>query len=142
MAATMINNALAIINCDALVDAVDGGAGAGLCKIYTGSAPAAVETAATGTLLGTLTFSDPAFGAAADQNPGALATANAITDDTSADATGTAGYFRVMDSNLVQLWQGDITATGGGGDMELNSVAISAGAAISITSFTVTVPES
>lgn len=136
-----INNALAIIAANAVVDAVDNGALAGTIQIRTGAPPATVDLVDTGTLLGTLTFSDPAFGAAVDANPGAIATANAITDDTSADATGTAGYFRVFDSDAVGIFQGTIGVTGSGDPLELNSVAITIGSAISITSFTVTMPE-
>lgn len=141
MADCKISNAAAKAACDAIVDLIDGGSGAGKIKIYTGSAPANVDDAATGTLLGTLTFSDPAFGSAADANPGGRATASTITGDTTADATGTAGYFRTTDSNDVAITQGTITATGGGGDLELNSVSISAGVAIDITAFTFTMPE-
>lgn len=136
-----INNALAITICNTVVDSVDDGAGAGLLEIYTGAPPATVDDASTGTLLGTLTFSDPAFGAAADQNPDALATANAITDDSSADATGTAGYFRVTDSNGVDKFQGTVGTVGSGNPLELNSVAITAGSAISISSMTIAMPE-
>jgi hypothetical protein len=71
----------------------------GRINIYTGSPPAAGAAVSgkaspaneipTGTLLGTLTLSSDAFAAAAS---GAIAI-NAVTSDTSADATGTAGYF-------------------------------------------------
>lgn len=59
-------------------------------NVYTGSQPATPETAATGTLLGTLTCSNPVFGTAS-----AKATSlNSVTSDTTADASGTAGYVR------------------------------------------------
>ena len=48
--------------CDAIVDEIDAGSGAGTIAIRTGSQPTNVGDADTGTLLGTLTFSDPAFG--------------------------------------------------------------------------------
>lgn len=136
-----ISNAAAKAACDAIVDLLDAGAGAATLKIYTGSAPANIDDAATGTLLATLTCSDPAFGSAADANPGGRATASTITGDSSADATGTAGYFRALDSNGVAVIQGTVTATGGGGDLELNSISISAGVAVNITSWTFTQPE-
>ena len=136
-----INNALAIILCNAVVDSVDDGAGAGLIEIYTGAPPSTVEAAPTGTLLGTLTFSDPAFGAASDQNPDAKATANSIADDSTADDTGTAGYFRATDSDGVDKFQGTIGTVGSGNPLEMNSVAITAGSAIAISSMTVTMPE-
>ncbi len=140
MADPKISNAAALAACNAIVDRLDAGAGAGTLKIYAGSVPANVEAAA-GTLLATLTLSDPAFGDAVDINPGARATANAITSDSSADATGTAAYFRASDSDGTSSIQGTVTATGGGGDLEVGTVSFVAGAVISVTSWTVTVPE-
>ena len=141
MADCKISNAAAKAACDAIVDLLDGGSGAGTLKIYTGTPPADADTAASGTLLATLTLSDPAFGAAADANPGGRATASTITGDTSADNTGTAGYFRALDSNGVCIIQGTVTATSGGGDLELNSTSINSGVAVNVTSWTFTVPE-
>jgi len=143
MANTNITNANAIAACDAIVDSVDAGSGAGKVRIYDGSQPADADTAVSGqTLLAELTMSDPAFGNAVDATPGGRATANTITDDSSADAAGTAAWFRVVDSDNNARWDGDITTTGvGTGDMLINSTSISAGAIISISSFTFTVPE-
>lgn len=133
---TRIDNSAAIAACDAIVDLLDGGT----VLIYTGSAPSDVDASATGTLLGTLTLGSPAFGNAADAAPGATATANAITGDASADATGTAGYFRALTSGAAAIIQG--TCGTSNADMILNTVSIEAGAAIDITSWTVTMPES
>ncbi len=137
---TTISNARAIVACDGLVDALDAGAGPATVQIRTGTQPAGPDTAATGTLLATLTFSDPAFGAAVDAAPGAIATANAITDDTSADATGTAGYFRVLDSDSLAITDGECGTSGS--DMNFNTLAIEIGANVSITDWTITMPES
>ncbi|QEX18490.1 hypothetical protein FRZ44_37970 [Hypericibacter terrae] len=138
--ATRISNAAAKAACDAIVGLLDAGAGAATAKLYTTAQATDPDTAiGAQTLLGTLTFSDPAFGAAADANPGGRATASAITDDSSADATGTAAWFRCADSNGVAVIDGSVGTSGA--DMNLNTVAIVAGAAISITSWTVTMPE-
>lgn len=134
--ATRIANGAAAAAVDAVVDLLDAGAAAGYIEIRTGTQPASVGTAASGTLLGTLPLSDPAFGAATSANP-AVATAAAITSDTNADATGTAGWFRAYDSNAVAVIDGSITATGGGGDMELDSTSIVAGGTIAVSSWTV-----
>jgi len=123
---------------DAVVDLVDAGAGAGVIEIRTGAAPSSANDADTGTLLATLTFSDPAFGAASSGQ----ATASSITQDSSADATGTAGHFRVKDSNGNTVFQGSITTTGGGGVMQLVTTSITAGQPVQITSFTYTQPAS
>ena len=144
MANTKISNAAAIAEVDAIGPLFDAGTGPGLLRIYDGTQPAGGPDEAVGAqvLLAELTLSDPAFGAGADANPGGRITANPITDDTSANATGTATWFRGVDSNGLAIIDGDVTATGGGGDLELNSVEISVGAQVSVTSWTITAPES
>ena len=74
---------------------------------------------------------DPAFGASSS----GTATANAIGDDTSA-AGGTAALFRFNNRDNAEVFRGTVTATSGGGDIELDSVSVSAGVTVSITSFT------
>jgi len=143
MATYSISNARALVLCDSVVDACDAGAGAAVLTIYDGTMPTNLDTALSGnTILAELTMSDPAFGAAADAAPGATATANSITDDSAANATGTASFFRIHDSNSLGCLQGSATATGGGGILELNTISLVVGATVSITSLTVTVPES
>lgn len=113
-------------------------ANSGLVKIYTASKPANPQTAITSqTLLATLTLNSTAFGAAST----GVATANAITSDTSADATGTAAWARVLKSDgTTVLWDCDVTATGGGGDITFATVEFVAGAIIALTSMTYTEP--
>lgn len=138
--ATRIAQASAKAACDAVVDLLDVG-GAGHIEIRTGSQPATTDTAATGTLLGTLTLSNPAFGNATTASP-SVATASAITSDTTADATGTAGWFRAYSGGGTAVIDGSITATGGGGDMTLDSTSIVAGGTIAVSSWTVSHPTS
>lgn len=107
----------------------------GSIQIRTGTSPG-VDSAATGTLLGTLPLSATAFGAWAAGS----ATANAITQDASADATGTAGYFRALNSGSGAVIDGTVTVTSGGGDLELNSISITSGGTIDITSWTINHP--
>ena len=88
-----------------------------------------------GTTVATLTFSNPAFGAASS----GVATASAITADSSAvGGTVAKAEFRQGGGTAVVLCS--VTATGGGGDITLNSVVISAGQQVSITSLTYTAP--
>lgn len=134
--ATRISIGAAQAACNGIVDLLDGGAGAGYIEIRTGSQPATVATAASGTLLGMLPLSDPAFGNASAASP-SVATASAITSDTNADASGTAGWFRAYDSNAAAVIDGSITATGGGGDMTLDTVTIVAGGTIAMTGWTI-----
>lgn len=144
MANFFLANASAIAALDAVVDLIDAGAGAGVVNIYDGTEPADADAALSGnTLLASITLNDPAFGGATDNTPGAIAAANGLpVTDTSADATGTASFFRVLDSDSNVIMQGDVTATAGGGDMEINSTSIVAGAAVRITTFNATMPES
>jgi hypothetical protein len=104
--------------CDFIVDQIDEGAGAGLLVFQTSGD---VEVA-------TLTFSDPAFGAAS----AGTATASAITQDSSATG-GTIAKARLQSSASTDKIICSVTATGGGGDIELNSVSVSAGQAVSVS---------
>jgi len=109
---------------------VDAGSGAGLLRIYDGTRPATGGTATT--LLAELTFSDPSFGAAS----GGVLTASAITQDAAANATGTATWFRVVDSAGTFVMDGNVGTSGS--DLNLNSTSISTGVAVSVTSFVLT----
>lgn len=130
-AVTVKNNILTQIK-----NAIDAGTGAGTIKVYTGSMPAAPETAiTTQTLLGTLTCSDPCGTVAS----GTL-TFGAVTQDSSADATGVAAWARIADSDATAVHDVDITTTGGGGTLQLNTTNIVAGGPILCSSLTVTVP--
>lgn len=128
---TQVANVAVNAEADALARLLDGG----FLRIYSGTQPATADTALSGnTLLAELGFS-------ATSAPAAVAgvlTFNAITPDASADATGTATFYRcykadgttaVMDGNV-------LTSTG---NLNLNSVAIQAGASVSVSSFTHTV---
>lgn len=120
---------------DLLTDLIDAGAAAGKCRIYTGSQPASAGDAATGTLLVDIAFSDPAFAAWS----GGTASANAVAA-VNAAATGTAGWFRILDSNNLTVMDGAVTATGGGGELEVSVTAFVSGTPIDITAWTLTAP--
>lgn len=111
--------------CNAAVDSIDAGAGAGTLEFQTSGN---VEVA-------TLTFSDPAFGAASS----GTATASAITADSSATG-GTIAKAVMKDSDGTTRISCSVTATGGGGDIELNSVVVSAGQQVSVSSLTYSAP--
>lgn len=109
---------------------------AGTLKIYTvgSGVPATAATAITDqVLLATLTLGNPAFGNA---DASGVATANAITGDTSADATGTAAFFRLLTSGGASRFQGLVGTSGC--DLNLNSISIQIGAAVDVTSLTIT----
>ena len=118
-------------------DAADAGSGPATIEVRTGAQPAGASSGATGTLLATFTCADPSFStftngvATLDTSPVLTATAA---------ATGTAGWFRMKDSNGVAVFDGSVTAGGGGGDMTMNTVAVVSGATVELTSGTVTMP--
>lgn len=108
-------------------------AGGALLRIYAGTRPATGGTATT--LLAQLTCGTP-FAAAAS---GGVLTLNAITEDSSADATGTASWFRIVKADGTTIVaDGSVTATGGGGDLQLNTVSLVAGGPVQITSASIT----
>lgn len=115
---------------DEITAAIDAGAGPGLLRIYDGARPATGGTATN--LLAELTFSDPSAAAAA----AGVLTANAISDDLAADDTGTATWFRVVDSDAAFVMDGSVGTSDA--DMILNSTSITAGGTVAITSFVIT----
>lgn len=115
---------------DEITALIDAGAGAGLLRIYDGARPA--TGGAVTTLLAELTLGDPSFAAAA---AGAMAL-SAVTGDPSANATGTATWFRIVDSDLTFVLDGDVATSGS--DLNLNTTSITAGVAVDITSGTFT----
>jgi hypothetical protein len=104
--------------------------------LYTGTVPATCATAASGTLLNSLTYSLPSdWLAAASSGTKSISGVWAIAGS----VAGTAGYFRILDSTGTTVHiQGTVTATGGGGDMTLDSVSIGVNQVCTITAFTLT----
>lgn len=141
-AAPVYSKAAAQAALDALLAKINVG-GAGVIKIFDGSMPSNCETADDGTLLAQLTPSNPAFPASSTTSSphGAIATANAVTQDSSANADGTATYFRVYPNTPTTtnaVLQGNCGTSGA--DMILNTTAIVAGAVVSCTSWTEKLP--
>lgn len=115
---------------DAINTAANAGAGAALLRIYDGTRPATGGTATT--LLAELTFTDPAFSASS----GGVLTASAITQDSSANATGTASWFRVVDSSATAVMDGNCGTSGS--DLNLTTLSIVATQPVSVSSFVLT----
>jgi hypothetical protein len=109
---------------------IDLGAGAGLFRIYDGTRPATCGTATT--KLAELTFTDPCAPSAS----GGVLTMSAITADASADATGTATWFRCVDSTGTCCVDGAVGTSGS--DLNLNTTSINTGVQVSVSSFTIT----
>lgn len=123
---------LANASANAAADAVTVLCNTGYLRIYDGAQAATADTAVGAqVLLAELRFNATAFGAAA----AGVATANAFTADSSADATGTATWFRALKSDgSTVVFDGSVGTSGA--NLNLNSVAISAGAAVSVSAFT------
>lgn len=113
------------------LDAITTAVGAsGLIRIYNGTQPATGGTATT--LLAELTCSST-FAAAAS---GGVLTANSITQDSSADATGTATWGRLATSGGTAV--ADFTAGTSGTSLILTTASIVATQPVSISSFAIT----
>ena len=105
----------------------------GLLRIYSGTRPATPDTALSGnTLLAELALSST-FAAAAS---GGVLTANSISNDSSADATGTASWFTLTTSAGTRIVDGSVGTSGQ--DLNLNTVSIVAAAQVSVSSLTIT----
>lgn len=129
--AAPVANAMALV----LLAALDAGSGNAIIEIYTGTPPATPLTAVTTqTLLGTLTCSDP-VGTSTD----GLITFGSITQDSAADAGGTAAWARVTCPDLDAVFDCDVTDEDGEGVIKLNTVSIVAGGPILLSSFTIAV---
>ncbi len=96
-------------------------------KVYSGTQPSG-GGAPSGTLLGTLTCAS----AFAPSSSGGVLTLNSITGDSDADATGAASWFRITKSDDTWIMDGDITISGGGGDLHLDSISVVIGGTISL----------
>lgn len=110
--------------------ALDAGAGAALIRIYDGIRPATGGAATT--LLAELTCTDPSAGSAAS----GVLTFSSITQDASANATGTATWFRMVDSVATFVMDGNVSTSGS--DLNLTTTSIVATQPVSISSATIT----
>lgn len=121
---------------NAKLDAVETAIGASaILKIRSGAAPANCAAADSGTVLATVNLPSDWMGAAS----GGVKSKSGTWEDTSADATGTAAHWRLYASDGTTCHaQGTVTATGGGGDMEVNNTSFAAGQAFTVTAFGIT----
>lgn len=108
---------------------------AAILRVYSGSAPANVAASITGTLLAEATLPSDWMAAASNGSKALSGT----WSDTSVNATGTASHFRIWASDGTTAHiQGTVTASGGGGDMIVDSTSFVSGTTFTVTSFTLT----
>lgn len=121
---------------NAQLDAIESTIGtSAILKIRTGAPPASCATADSGTVLATLSLPSDWMAAAS----GGSKAKSGTWEDTSADAAGTAGHWRLYASDGTTCHaQGTVTATGGGGDMTVDNTSFAAGQSFSVSGFTIT----
>lgn len=106
---------------------------AGILVIVSGTRPANVAAALTGTVLATITMGSPWAPAAA----AGVLSPTVPQSDLLADNTGTATHFRQFQSDgTTAVIDGDVSTSGA--DMNLTSTSIIANGVVSITSFAIT----
>jgi hypothetical protein len=103
-------------------------------EIRTGSPPANCSSADSGTVVATLTLPSDWMGAASS----GAKSLSGTWQDLSADATGTAGHFRIKAGATCHI-QGTCSATGSGGDMEISpNASVTSGQSFTVNTFTLT----
>src|SRR5687767_6963357 len=108
----------------------------GVLEFRTGSQPTLANDAPTGTIVASITLPADAFGTAASK---AIAKAG-TWQDASADNAGTVGWARLRESGdgggsstTDRRLDFSVTNTGGGGDITLQNVVITAGQTVTMT---------
>lgn len=121
---------------NARLDAIETAIGtSAVLKIRTGAPPTNITDADSGTVLATCNLPSDWMAAAS----GGSKALSGSWADASADATGTAGHFRLYASDgTTQHIQGTVTVTGGGGDMTVDNTSFASAQAFSVTTFTLT----
>ena len=119
---------------NAMLDAAETAVGASaILKIRTGAAPANCATADSGTVLATLNLPSDWMAAAS----GGAKAKSGTWEDTSADATGTAGHFRIYASDGTTCHMQGTVGTSGT-DMIVQNTSFAATQPFSVTSFQLT----
>ncbi len=135
-----IRNAQALTMLDVIGAICDTG-GTAHVIIYSGAVPATCDAAlSSATTLVTLTMNADSFAAAADTNPGAQITANAISSAVAVagDTTHVQSFARVVDGGGTARLQ--MTCGVQAGELQLSGLIVT-GATVSIASLIATLPE-
>lgn len=112
-----------------ILDGIDATFNSGILEIRTGASPGA-GSAATGTLLASLTLPADAFNSAASRQK----TLSATITDLSADNSGTAGHFRLKNAAGTRIIDGTVGV--GTGELQLSTLTFVAGGTVNITGLT------
>lgn len=119
---------------NASLDALETAIGASaVLKIRTGAVPASCAAADSGTVLATIALPSDWMAAAS----GGSKVKSGTWEDTNADATGTAGHFRLYASDGTTCHaQGSVGTSGT--DMIVDNTSFAAGQSFTVTAFTLT----
>ncbi len=125
--------------CNAINNLVNQGSthSGGYIEIRTGSKPSSPLITPTGTILAVHYFSNPAF----KDSVNGSSISNEILREESVKDTGTAGWFRLYDRDGNTILDGDVSKTGGSGDIKFDNTEFVVGGKSVITSMNLTVPE-
>jgi hypothetical protein len=117
------------------IDAVWDGA---LIRGYSGTRPTNADTALAGnTLLFTMTMAGSGSGMGSAS--AGVITAGSITSDSSADATGTLSFVRILESDGTTVI-GDASVGTSGAEFNFSTLSVVSGVVVSCSSFTVELP--
>jgi hypothetical protein len=121
---------------NAMLDALEVAIGtSAVLKLRTGAQPANCAAADAGDVIATYSLASDWMAAAAS---GSKAFSSTPLTDSSADNSGDLGHYRVYASDGTSChMQGSITATGGGGDLTVDNVSVTAGQSVQITSWSI-----
>lgn len=109
----------------------------GKLRLYSGSPPASPNDAASGTLLVEITLPNPCFSSGVN---GVISLTGAWFGN-ALDA-GTIGWFRLLNSALTKWIDGNVTVTGGSGEIDIDVIVVVLGSSVQINNATLTQPES
>lgn len=107
-------------------------------EIRTGSKPDSPQATASGAVLATIEFLSPAF----EEFRSGSAPANLVSSVANVVETGVASWFRCYNRDEIAVFDGDITAINGGGDIEFNNTNFIAGGTITADQLSATVLQS
>ncbi len=112
----------------------------GLIRVYGGTEPANANAAlSSNPQLAELTFGATAFGTPTQVSNDMVITANAITQDSSADLDGIATFFRAHNTaGTTTVYQGTVGTSGQ--QLNLTATNIVQGGVVSVTSLTISLP--
>lgn len=123
---------------NSVVDLIDEGSlqSTGYIEIRTGTKPETTTTIATGILLATCMFSNPAYGDFSNR----VGIANQIASDNDIANNGVAGWYRIFNRDGEAIIDGDVGVTGSGADLEFENINFVTGGTVKIARLDIRMP--